>query len=275
MWKVYSRVWINRVRLPVLLVVNWTEKNKISLSSSAPENLVSRVRVVSGTRYMISHSVSGSLLYLRWNEKHVLQHTGTVHNYTVVVLQFVANCVRRALSFRWRASYWKPTPYSSDARTQPFSTSSPVIPRRSPSNRSRWRRWASITSSTASKNSLQICCSGGHRTTTAARAAIAQLLQLRKPSHKSHNYCCSGGHRTTAAPAAIAPALLHQPPTVLQNLPPAHWLNAIVSTSQSWLGRRCYSFLWRTKLVRRPTKINPLSVGRQGKTAPHKNSQFP
>ena len=38
----YSRVWINRVRLPILLVVSWTGKNNIPLSAFAPENLVSR-----------------------------------------------------------------------------------------------------------------------------------------------------------------------------------------------------------------------------------------
>ena len=37
-----ARVWINRVRLPNLLVVSWTGKNNISLSAFAPENLVSR-----------------------------------------------------------------------------------------------------------------------------------------------------------------------------------------------------------------------------------------
>ena len=37
-----ARVWINRVRLPILLVVSWTEKMNISLSAFAPENLVSR-----------------------------------------------------------------------------------------------------------------------------------------------------------------------------------------------------------------------------------------
>ena len=37
-----ARVWINRVRLPILLVVNWTGKMNISLSAFAPENLVSR-----------------------------------------------------------------------------------------------------------------------------------------------------------------------------------------------------------------------------------------
>ena len=37
-----ARVWINRVRLPILLVVSWAGKMNISLSSFAPENLVSR-----------------------------------------------------------------------------------------------------------------------------------------------------------------------------------------------------------------------------------------
>ena len=36
------RVWINRVRLPILFVVSCTGKNNISLSPFAPENLVSR-----------------------------------------------------------------------------------------------------------------------------------------------------------------------------------------------------------------------------------------
>ena len=38
----YSRVWINRVRLPILLVVSWIGKMNISLSLCVPENLVSR-----------------------------------------------------------------------------------------------------------------------------------------------------------------------------------------------------------------------------------------
>ena len=37
-----ARVWINRVRLPILHVVSWTGKINISLSAFAPENLVSR-----------------------------------------------------------------------------------------------------------------------------------------------------------------------------------------------------------------------------------------
>ena len=38
----YSRVWINRIRLPILLVVSWTGKMNIPLSPCVPENLVSR-----------------------------------------------------------------------------------------------------------------------------------------------------------------------------------------------------------------------------------------
>ena len=37
-----ARVWTNRVRLPILLVVSWTGEMNISLSLFAPENLVSR-----------------------------------------------------------------------------------------------------------------------------------------------------------------------------------------------------------------------------------------
>ena len=38
-----ARVWINRIRLPILLVVSWTGKMNISLSSApVPDNLVSR-----------------------------------------------------------------------------------------------------------------------------------------------------------------------------------------------------------------------------------------
>ena len=38
----YSRVWINRVSLPILLVVSWTGKMNIPLSPYVPGNLVSR-----------------------------------------------------------------------------------------------------------------------------------------------------------------------------------------------------------------------------------------
>ena len=37
-----ARVWINRVRLPILLVVSWIGKINIPMSAFVPENLVSR-----------------------------------------------------------------------------------------------------------------------------------------------------------------------------------------------------------------------------------------
>ena len=37
-----ARVWVNRVRSPILLVVSWTGKINIPLSAFVPENLVSR-----------------------------------------------------------------------------------------------------------------------------------------------------------------------------------------------------------------------------------------
>ena len=38
---IYSRVWINRVRLPILLVVSWAREINIPLSPCVPVNLVS------------------------------------------------------------------------------------------------------------------------------------------------------------------------------------------------------------------------------------------
>ena len=43
-WSHIARVWINRVGLPILLVVRSTGKMNISLSAFVPENLVSRDR---------------------------------------------------------------------------------------------------------------------------------------------------------------------------------------------------------------------------------------
>ena len=93
----------------------------------------------------------------------------------------------------------------------------------------------SITSSTASINPLQICCSGGHRTTTAAPRGHTQQLLLRRPLP---NYCFSGPHRATAAAAAIALASSFS--SIFDST--AHIalssLDAAVPTSRSWLGGR-------------------------------------
>ena len=57
-----ARVWINWVRLPILLVVSWTRKMNISLSAFAPENLVSRDRSAVPSRV----SLLISILRLSW-----------------------------------------------------------------------------------------------------------------------------------------------------------------------------------------------------------------
>ena len=52
----HSTVWINRVRLSTLLLVSWTEKNHISLSPFAPENLISWDRFSSPVPRQPAHS---------------------------------------------------------------------------------------------------------------------------------------------------------------------------------------------------------------------------
>ena len=61
-----ARVWINRVRLPILLVVGCTEKMNISLSPFGPENLVSRDRFGSPVprQPAILHIQAGSGAYI-------------------------------------------------------------------------------------------------------------------------------------------------------------------------------------------------------------------
>ena len=61
-----ARVWINRVRLPILHVVSSTEKINISLSPFAPENLVLRDGFSSPVprqpAHLHSQAVSGAYL---------------------------------------------------------------------------------------------------------------------------------------------------------------------------------------------------------------------
>ena len=62
-----SRVWINRVRLPILLVVSSTGKRNISLSAFEPEDLVSRDGFGSPVRRQPAHfhTQAESGVYLR------------------------------------------------------------------------------------------------------------------------------------------------------------------------------------------------------------------
>ena len=70
-----ARVWIDRVRLPILLVVSSTGKMNISLSAFAPENLVSRDGFGSPVPRQSAHHLhtqSESAAYLR-DSSRVLQ----------------------------------------------------------------------------------------------------------------------------------------------------------------------------------------------------------
>ena len=52
-----AKVWINRVRLPILHVISWTRNIYISLSAFAPENLVSRDGLGSPSRVSLLISI--------------------------------------------------------------------------------------------------------------------------------------------------------------------------------------------------------------------------
>ena len=144
--------------------------------------------------------------------------------------------MRRATSFRWRTSYRIPTPYSSDARTQPVSAWSPAPP---------------IQPLPLPAMSL----SGPITSTASINSKFPPNVLLRRPSH---NYCCSSAHRiTTAAPAPIAQQLLRGTIALASSSSSIFdsTLDATVPTSRSCSGGR-YSFLWRTKLEEPPTEIS-------------------
>ena len=60
-----SRVWTNRVRLPILLVVSWTGKMNIPLSPCVPENLVCLARRVQPSRRLLISVLRPNLVVRR------------------------------------------------------------------------------------------------------------------------------------------------------------------------------------------------------------------
>ena len=97
-----NSVWINRVRLPILLVVSWTGKMNISLSLFAPEILVSRDRFGRPVPRQPAHSLHwGWILCLLTG---FLPLSATASKFTVnrhrVSPEFIGsrNCVRMAFT---------------------------------------------------------------------------------------------------------------------------------------------------------------------------------
>ena len=99
-----ARVWINRVRLPILLRVSWIRKMNISLSPFEPENFVSRDRFGS-----VPSRVSLLISIFRLN---LMLTYGTPPEFRGDVHLFVLTAIRHQISpelsghanaYRWRS----------------------------------------------------------------------------------------------------------------------------------------------------------------------------
>ena len=105
----YRRVWINRVRLPILTMVSLTGNMNISLSPFAPENLVSRDGFGSPVLRRPTHSpYAYSLSILKLNL--VLTHgippafRGAVHLFIPpTALAPVLTLSGHAIAYQWRS----------------------------------------------------------------------------------------------------------------------------------------------------------------------------
>ena len=100
----YSRVWINRVRLPILLVVSSAEKMNISMSPFAPENLVSR----DGFGCPVPRQPARSPLRLYLNRLIVLTDgipstfRGSVHLFIpLIAISSVQSLPGHAVAYQW------------------------------------------------------------------------------------------------------------------------------------------------------------------------------
>ena len=100
----YNRVWINQVRLPILLVVSWTGKINFSLSPFAPKNLVSRDglgRPVPRQRVHSPHSVRLNLVLTHGIPPYF---RGGVHLFIPSpAIEPVPSLSGHAIAYRWRS----------------------------------------------------------------------------------------------------------------------------------------------------------------------------
>ena len=100
----YSRVWIKRVRLPILLVVNCTGRNNISLSPYVPENLVSRDGfsrpVPRQPAHLHTQAESGA--YLR-DYSRVLRRRPFIYFKPPSAIGPVPSLSGHAIAYRWRS----------------------------------------------------------------------------------------------------------------------------------------------------------------------------
>ena len=99
----YSRVWINRLRLPILLVVSWTGKMNIPLSPYAPENLVSQYGFSSPVPRRLSHlhTQAESGAYLR-DSPRVPRRRPFIYFKPPYAIGSVPSLSSHAIAYRWR-----------------------------------------------------------------------------------------------------------------------------------------------------------------------------
>ena len=92
-----ARVWINRVRLPILLVVSLTGKMSIFLFAFAPENLVSR----DGFGSPVSRQPESGA-YLR-DSSRVLRRRPFIYLKPPYAIRSVPSLSGHAIACRWRS----------------------------------------------------------------------------------------------------------------------------------------------------------------------------
>ena len=98
-------VWINRVRLPVLLVVSWTGKRNMSLSSAfAPENLVSRdgfcCSVPRQSAHLHTQAESGA--YILRDSSRLPRRRPFIYLKPPYAIESVPCLSGHAIAYRWR-----------------------------------------------------------------------------------------------------------------------------------------------------------------------------
>ena len=98
------RVWINWVRLPILLVVSWTGKINIFLSAFTPENLVSRDGFGSSVPRQPPHLHTQAEFgaYLR-DSSRVPRRRPFIYLKPPYAIGFVPSLSGHAIAYRWRS----------------------------------------------------------------------------------------------------------------------------------------------------------------------------
>ena len=98
-----AREWINRIRLPILLVVSYTRKNNSSLSAFAPENLVSRDGfdpVPHQPAHLHTQAESGAYLL---DSSRVLRQRPFVYLKPPYTIGSVPSLSDHAIAYQWRS----------------------------------------------------------------------------------------------------------------------------------------------------------------------------